>query len=98
MAAPAEHHPCAQRSNTETICMTTDSVKVLLRKFLAPEGDSPNQIKDRLLQLRDTIRDPKQFTDDHHPEALKKAQRNARQNLRRLIARNAVVAAQIMRE
>jgi hypothetical protein len=81
--------------------MTKESMKALIDRFIGrpPEGNSPEDIKARLLHWRDVAINPAKFTKgDTHPQALKAAQRNSRQNLRRLVQRHPDIAAQIMQE
>jgi hypothetical protein len=77
--------------------MTSDN-KVLMKKFLAIAGESPEDIKEELLLLREKVRTPESFTDDTHPDALNKFRRNARQSIRRIMERHPDIAARVMQE
>jgi hypothetical protein len=100
IAAPRHSNTHAPSAATPENVAMKETLKDLIDRFIGrpPEGNSPEDIKARLLKWRDVYSTPEKFTTDTHPQALKAARRNARQNIRRLALRHPELAAQLMQE
>ena len=71
-------------------------VDVFLSKHLNPSPGRPVQdVKDRILHWISVCNNPSQFTSTTDVKALAEIRRKARQNVRRLVARHRVIAAEI---
>lgn len=82
--------------------MTTNTpdTEALLKCFLTKlPSRSPQSIADRILYWSDVANNPQHFTDgDTSPHAIRAKRKLGIQSLKRLIARNPVVAANLSRE
>jgi len=75
------------------------SVDSFLKAFLAPPpGDSPQDIKARLLHWIAVANEPHKFLTENNPHSVAAKRRSARQNLRRLAQRHPEIADQLMKE
>lgn len=74
------------------------SVDSFLKAFLAPPpGDSPQDIKTRLLHWVAVANDPEKFIEDQSTHAVAAKRKSARQNLKRLAERHPDIAAELMK-
>jgi response regulator of citrate/malate metabolism len=79
--------------------MSSSPIDQFLKTFLSPPpGDTPKEIKERLLHWIAVTNEPQQFSNSEDAHAIAATRRSARQNLKRLAQRHPDIATDLMNE